>query len=250
MNYDDHDNLIMITSSTLDDIERTRISAENRLRQLTRTEVDSVGEERGFGMSLSDPGVAAQKAIVDSLSEIYKQQTKLLQKQMSQHPLGPWVKAQKGLGEKTVARLLAEIGDPYWNDLHDRPRTVSELWAYCGLHVVNGVGAKRTKGQKCNWNTTAGMRLHNIIDPIIKCRESPYRKMYDEIKASYEGRVYDERYAGKMLNKKPIVVGQPLSKGHIESMTQRRVKKQILLDLWLESKRINELAEEKVLVSA
>ncbi len=40
------------------------------------------------------------------------------------------------MGEKQAARLLAAIRDPYWNDLHDRPRTVSELWAYAGYHTL------------------------------------------------------------------------------------------------------------------
>jgi hypothetical protein len=41
-----------------------------------------------------------------------------------------------GIGSKQGARLLAALGDPYWSSLHNRPRTVSELWAYCGYHVL------------------------------------------------------------------------------------------------------------------
>lgn len=130
------DPLLALLAETLDDLERTRIANENRFRHLTRDVDDSDGERRGLGLSVADAPVAAVAAIVESLSGLEKDATKQLQKALRRHPLGPWVKGQKGVGDKQAARLLAAIGDPYFNDLHGRPRTVSELWAYCGLHVL------------------------------------------------------------------------------------------------------------------
>lgn len=130
------DPLLALLAETLDDLERTRIANENRFRHLTRDVDDSDGERRGLGLSVADAPVAAVAAIVESLNGLEKDATKQLEKALRRHPLGPWIKAQKGVGDKQGARLLAAIGDPYWNDLHGRPRTVSELWAYCGLHVL------------------------------------------------------------------------------------------------------------------
>lgn len=131
-----HDPLLGLAADVLDDLERVRIANENRLRQLTRTETDVDGEDRGFGLDESHPDVARLAALVAALAKAEHDAELQLCRQMRAHPLGPWVKSTIGVGEKQAARLLAAIGDPYWNDLHDRPRTVSELWAYSGYHVL------------------------------------------------------------------------------------------------------------------
>lgn len=243
------DQNLSIYAESLDDIEEIRIAAENRLRQLTRNEADSDGENRGFGLTLDHPSVKDQALIVDGLKTLEKQAVKNLEKAMKNHPLGPWVANQKGLGNKTIARVLASIGDPYWNTLHDRPRTVSELWAYCGLSVINGQGQRRLKGVQSNWNAIAKVRLYNVVDPIVKCKGSPYRDLYDQYKESLQGSTYSESYTGQKFKGEPIYAGQLLSKGHIESRTRRKVMKEILKDLWIESKMIHEKAVVKQLIS-
>lgn len=130
------DPLLALLADVLDDLERTRIANENRLRQLTRGEADADGQTRGLGLPADMPQVAAVAAIVDGIGRLEHEAELNLKRALRQHPLGPWIKAQKGVGEKQAARLLAAIGDPYYNDLHGRPRTVGELWAYCGLHVL------------------------------------------------------------------------------------------------------------------
>ncbi len=130
------DPFLALAADVVDDLEKVRIANENRLRQLTRTATDADGEERGFGLTADHPDVARLAALVDMLADAEHKAVLNLQRLLRQHPLGPWIKTQVGLGEKQAARLLATIGDPYWNTLHDRPRTVSELWAYCGYHVI------------------------------------------------------------------------------------------------------------------
>lgn len=140
------DPTLALLAEILDDLERTRIANENRLRQLTRTADDSDGEQRGFGLTEDHPDVARLAGIVAGLAKLEHDSTLNLQRAMRGHALGPWVKAQVGIGDKQAARLLAAIGDPYFNTLHGRPRTVSELWAYSGLHVVPG-GRSSTANQ-------------------------------------------------------------------------------------------------------
>lgn len=130
------DPFLALAADVLDDLEKVRIANENRLRQLTRNEADADGEERGFGLDESHPDVARLAALVEMLGKAEHQAALNLQRMMRRHPLGPWVNAQRGVGEKQAARLLAAIGDPYWHTLYDRPRTVSELWAYAGYHVI------------------------------------------------------------------------------------------------------------------
>ncbi|AWY05484.1 hypothetical protein PBI_MORRISSEY_42 [Gordonia phage Morrissey] len=240
------DPTLRVLAENVDDLENLRKASENRIRQLTRAEVDTDGEIRGHGLTEDHPNVVKLRASLDLIAQAEKMSVSNLERAMKDHPLGPWIKAQNGLGLKTTARLLSAIGDPYWNDLHNRPRTVSELWAYCGLAVHGGYAQKRTKGQVSNWSDTAKMRVWNMVQPIIKNRNSPYRHLYDQVKAGYVGAVYDERMAGKMFKGKPIEVGQPLSDGHIHARAQRVVMKSILKDLWIESKRIHEERADQI----
>lgn len=237
------DPTLYVLAESVDDLENVRKASENRLRQLTRSTADSDGETRGHGLPEDSQTVQRLRLTLDLLGQAEVQAVRNLERQMAAHPLGPWVKAQNGLGLKTIARLLSAVGDPYWNTLHDRPRTVSELWAYCGLAVHDGKAQRRAKGQKANWSDAAKMRAWNCVQPIIKNARSPYRAVYDAARAASAGSVYDERYAGRILNGKPIVVGQPISDGHLHARAIRVVMKAILRDLWVESKKIHDAAE-------
>lgn len=140
------DPLLALAADVLDDLEKVRIANENRLRQLTRSAEDSDGETRGFGLDESHPDVARLAALVKMLAEAEHQAELNLGRLMRKHPLGPWVRATAGIGEKQGARLLAAIGDPYVRPEivredgavePSRPRLVSELLAYSGYHVIH-----------------------------------------------------------------------------------------------------------------
>lgn len=247
---------LMLAADVVDDLERVRIANENRLRQLTRAEVDSDGEERGFGLSADHPDVARLAGIVEAMAKLEHDATLGLQRHMRAHPLGPWVKATKGIGEKQAARLIAAVGDPYWNTLHDRPRTVSELWAYSGLHTLpvdrtstdtQGTGvdrdqtgsdpgqrrsdsppvsaraaAKRRKGQRANWSNTAKMRAFLCAQSCIKQAESPYRATYDARRAH------------------TAITHPDWTLGHSHNDALRIVSKAILRDLWRAARDLHE----------
>ena len=267
------DPLLALAADVLDDLECVRIANENRLRQLTRDETDVDGEERGFGLTLDHPDVKRLAALVEALAKAEHDAELQLNRLMRKHPLGPWVKQARGVGEKQGARLLAAIGDPYWNDLHDRPRTVSELWAYCGYHVLRtgqatldaqcahagsgpaggnpdhsgrdvhtsgvGVAASRARGQKANWSADAKMRAHLVAVSIVKAG-GPYREVYDDGRAKYADTLHpaDCRRCGPAG--KPALAGSPRSAGHQHAMALRLVAKAVLRDLWREAKRLHE----------
>lgn len=123
------DPVLGLYADVVDDLENVRIANQNRLRQLTDT------SEHGHGLSEDNPEIRKLATIVDALKTEEHKAILNLQKAMRAHPLGPWVKQTPGIGEKQMARLLASIRDPFWNDLHQRPRTVSELWSYAGFSV-------------------------------------------------------------------------------------------------------------------
>jgi hypothetical protein len=229
------DVMLALLADMLDDLEKTRISNENRLRQLTRTEVDSDGGERGFGLSEDHPDVARTAALVEGLRKLEHDATLNLQRAMRKHPLGPWVKAQKGVGEKQAARLLASVGDPYWQSADDRPRLVSELWSYCG----HGGPSRRRRGQVVNWSPAAKMRIYLIAESCMKTG-GPYREVYDKRKAATENRLHNADCVRCGPSGHPALVGSPWSAGHRHADALRITGKEILRGFWREAKRLHE----------
>lgn len=162
-----HDALLLILADALDDLERTRITTQNRLR--------SLGQVKGLEDSRE---ARTMQLIAETLAEMEHKATLDLQRAMRAHPLGPWVKRTVGIGEKQGARLIAAIGDPAARSMP------SQLWQYCG----HGAPSKRKRGEKTFWNPTAKMRLHLIAESCMKQRTSPYRAVYDEARMDWATR--------------------------------------------------------------
>lgn len=158
------DALLLICADLLGDLEATRIANANRLRALTTPEI--VGDKGGtFGKGIGDlPEVARIAGLVDSLAALEHGAELELKRALRKHPYGAWVKATAGVGEKQGARLLAAIGDPYIHPLHDRPRTVSELWAFAGYHVLPVAGQNTSATQRLG--ADGGQPLHPGQAPI------------------------------------------------------------------------------------
>lgn len=257
-------------------LEEFREACANQHQALTDTKVHKDGKYRGQHLPAEHPVAIHSAVIVEEIQKIEDRFVKELQREIKKSPLWPWMKAQKGLGPKTIARLLASTGDPYWNDLHGRPRTVSELWSFCGYRP----GQKKAKGQQMNWSPEAKMRAHVVVEPIIKmilapcyriykdgdvevkvfkskdapagsayvrgvhieggCSCSPYRVLWDEARAKYRDSVHPEDCVRCGPKGKPALAGSVRSAKHQMAMANRIVKKAILRDLWREAKRLHE----------
>lgn len=204
------------------DIEQMRIATANRLRILTLDEADEDGVMRGWSLPDNHPSVIALRYQFEAFEIQEKTMEKALSKQLKTHPLHPWIKSQIGLGDKQMARLLGVIRDPYWNELHQRPRTVSELWAYSGLHVIDGQSAKRRKGQQSNWSAEAKTRIYLIAVSCIKQSKSPYRAVYDDRRTH------------------TAITHPDWTDGHSHNDALRIMGKEILKQLWIQARAIHE----------
>lgn len=254
------DPTLALAADMLDDLERVKIASQNRLRSLTDDTPDTDGVLRGSAMPLTHPEVARLAALVQMVEAAEHQAVLNLQRAMRNHPLGPWVKAQRGIGEKQAARLLAKIGDPCVNATAGTYRTVSQLWAYCGLHVVAGgdpgqtptdtqlacagVAARRQKGQKANWSTDAKTRAWLIVQSCMKqldtscktdtgiaehvegCGCSPYRVVIDQ------------------RRQRTATTHPEWTPGHSLNDAMRVASKRLLRDLWREARRCHGFADE------
>ena len=237
MNYDTMTAVITLNADIVDDIERTRIANENRLRQLT------ADEAWGKGV---DPAVAIEvqnlTAMIDNLCALEHAAVRNLERAMKNHPLGPWVNATIGIGLKTTARFLGAIGDPAMR------RGPAQLWAYCGLHTVNGEAPRKKSGQKANWNNVARMRVYLMAESCIKQSRSPYRSLYDRARVKYDGMPCDRDYMSKRVpgatEPQRIIaqVGDPLPPFMAHNRAMRLVMKAIVKDVWREARKARGLA--------
>lgn len=244
------DPTLALAADVVDDLERVKIANQNRLRTLTAQ------DEYGHGMSVDHPDVKRLAALVKALEDAEHQATLNLARVMRHHPLGEWVKNSKGVGEKQAARLLASIGDPYWNDLHNRPRRLRELYAYCGMSVVGaaaqptcesqrsvsgGAAPTKQRGERVTWNPDARMRLWLIASKTVMVGHGgPYRAIYDEGRLKYADAVHAEECKRCGPKGKPAQPDSPLSAAHQHARAIRLIAKAILRDLWTAAKNIHE----------
>lgn len=265
-----YDPALYLLAAQLDAIEALRIASQNRHRMATRDVADSDGLMRGLGLTEDNPAVKRSAVMLDALEKTEHEVVLGLNRLMRAHPLGPWQKSVRGVGEKQLARLLACIGDPYWNTAKDEPRTVSQLWAYCGLHVLPapsqvhnedranpagggnvlpaggdssqrnsdnqagtaGVAARRAKGQRANWSTDAKTKAYLIAESCLKA--GSYRDVYDDHKARAAAAVHAADCAPCKAK-----ASTPLTLGHQHARAMRAMSKAILKDLWIEARRIH-----------
>jgi hypothetical protein len=230
------DPILSFAADVLDDVELVRIANENRLRQLTRKITDSDGEERGFGLTDDHPDVKNLTKLIKVLRELEANAAKNLITVVRRHPLHPWLKAYKGLGERQGARLLAAIGDPYWNYLDDRARRgPAELWAYCGYIP----GQKRKRGVKSNWSAAAKKYAFLVAESMLKTGN---REIYDKRRMFTEDRLHDTPCVRCGPSGNPAAAGSPWSKKHQHMDALRIVAKALLRDLWVASKEVYQAA--------
>lgn len=223
---------IVLYTETLDDQERARIALESRIRSM---------KEYGLQDDLLDQ-------LLISISTLEQEAEKALKKHLRSLPLYPWIKNQVGLGEKQVGRLLGAIGNPYLRPIFDDdgnlidevPRTVGQLWSYCGYAVEKEEAPRRRKGIQAKWNDTAKMRVRLISESCIKQSHSPYRIIYDSARAKYQNALHPLDCPRCGPSGRPALKGSPLSDGHKHARALRIVSKEILKDLWVESKNLYE----------
>lgn len=207
--------IVTLAADLLDDIERARICAENQLRAALET--------KGLDPVLNAQHLAPIHETIAGLLEVEGQAIRRLQAAMKRHPLGAFVQETPGLGAKTVGRFLGAVGP-----LEART-TPAQLWAYCGLHVVDGAAPRRRRGEVSNWSTRAKTRAYLMAWASVKQaggetrRRSPYRDTYERALAHDA-----ELQAGR-----PV----PLTDGHMRARAMRKVSKAILRDLWAEARK-------------
>jgi hypothetical protein len=89
------------------------------------------------------------KSVLGRLLAIERDLYRELERVVEGHPLYlQYLQHVKGVGAAMAAYLIAVLNPA-------RFETVSKLWKYCGLHVINGRAPRRVPGQRTDWNPVA-----------------------------------------------------------------------------------------------
>lgn len=194
------DVLIRNLGRLLDDLERVRVANGNRIGAL----------EREYGDSLPHLDVIQkQLRAAEHLAEIE------LVRAWRKHPLAAWAKGIRGVGEKSMARLIAEIGSVSEASDYDRAPldapNPGKLLAYCGHGEPS---RQRRKGMtqaelfKAG-NPSAKKRVFLIAESMLKTGN---RALYDVRREATKDR------------------GWTLGHAHADAL--RIVGKRFLIELW------------------
>ncbi len=170
-------------------------------------------------------------------------------------PIREWQKDEKGVGDKTLARLLGHLGHPvhatphHWEGtgtkrvlIADEPydRTVTQLWQYCG----HGDPARRVhKGMTAPELAGLGkpdlkMLVHLLAEKCMMQKPKPgepaplYREVYDTRRLVTAERLHTTPCVRCGPSGKPAAEGTPWNDGHKHADALRIVGKELLRDLW------------------
>jgi hypothetical protein len=117
------------------------------------------------------------KSVLDRLSSIERDLYKELERVVEGHPLYvQYLQHVRGVGAAMAAYLITVLNPA-------RFETVSKLWKYCGLHVVNGRAPRRVAGQPIDWNPVARAMMWRLGESFRRVGgfyKMMYQRFFDE----------------------------------------------------------------------
>lgn len=205
---------LRIWAESFDDAQRARISCANRMLR------------GGVPPEMFAPQLEALLRAEHEIGKAMRKSYKLA----APASVVAWQKGSLGIGDHLLARLLGTVGHPviatpyHWEGEGDKrtlvadlpfERTVSQLWAYCG---VGDPTRKRRKGMSADdamalGSPRAKMLVRLIAEGSMKAR-GEHRPVYDLGRAKYADR-------------------EGWTLGHQHAAALRLTGKAILRDLWL-----------------
>jgi hypothetical protein len=198
------------------DVQRTRIALAHRVGAMQR---DGLAEQWRLPLMAAVADLAATEHAIDLQ----------LVRLARQHFLSDWISEAPGIGLGGFARLLGATGPL------DRFATVSRLWAYLGMHVVDGTAPRRRRGQNSNWSAQGRVVARQLATAIVRVGRGRYRAAYDRKKAEYLARPRCGPSACPFgqthTNRKGETLPCGLMHAHVAAM--RYAVKLLVRDLWV-----------------
>ncbi len=245
-----------IITEGYDDFQRIRIASANRIRDIIRKRSEGIGfstveikkETKEYKKKYSDKILFERLELAYAQKKISKAEYKYLMRCkdimeesmdlenkykramldfVSQEDIyQDFLKKVRGIGPVLSAKIIKTLGDC------SNFETVSKLWAYCGLHVVDGKAPKRKKGERISFNPKLRSLIWNISMSLLKQNKAFYRKTYDCEKEKQYNKQYPNGILFKNYGKPYKETDVKLSKGHIHNRALRKMGKIFLDHYW------------------
>lgn len=258
-----------IVTEGYNDFQRIRIASTNRIRDVIRKRVEGIEfssvepkkEKKNYEKKYSDKALFKKLDLIYAQKRIPKTEYKYLMrcKEIMDESMNLETKYKramldfvrgeeiyecflqkiKGIGPVLSAKLIKALGDCSTFE------TVSKLWAYCGLSVVNGVAPKRKKGEKTSFNPKMRALLWNVSTSFLKQNKAYYREIYDSEKEKQKAKTYKAPYLLEKYGTSYKKTDTMLSKGHIHNRALRKMGKIFLDHFWHIARELNDLPAKK-----
>ena len=147
--------------------QKFRVACENRARSIEQGADVAEDGQREFSALLGERYKAIEEEIFGRMSQAVKD-----------HPAWPWLSAVKGIGPTLATKILGMIPEI------EGFETMSQLWRYCGLAVMDGKAERKVKGEKLHYNNRLKTTMYIVAGSFLKSG-SPFRRIYDEARAYY-----------------------------------------------------------------
>jgi hypothetical protein len=189
-------------------IQKGRIQFGNRLKAIER---------------MDDPASEEQKTTLEryfaQLAQMEKQLDRDVMSLVGAYPIYRELSQLRGVGPQLAAKLIALI------DI-EQADTVSSLWRFAGLAVIDGKAEKPHKGEKLHFSRRLRTAVH-LVGSSFLMLNSPYRRIYAEAR---------DKYASERDEWPPI-------RQHLAAM--RKMEKLFLAHLWLRWRTLEGLPVSK-----
>ena len=247
------------------DQQKTRQESANRIRTIVRNtlekedfrevETKKTKDERAYGKEWNDKEVLKKIAAAEKQDQITEAEVKYLYnlmatkkklksfendyhkeiiKQVKEEPIyEEYLLKIRGVAELTAANLISYLG--YCENFD----TISKLWRYCGLAVIDGNAERRKKGEKIHYNPKLKTLMYKISDCFIK-QGDKYRQLYDDIKGDYQTR-FPEPIENPTYKETKKGFKQKYTKMHIDLMARRKLIKIFLANYWIRARKMKDL---------
>ena len=149
------------------DAQKLRIQSDQRLQRLVR---------EGIVLEADAEATFAKAQLLEVATEA--EYERIILKLIREIPVyDRWLVGVRGIGVRLSGLCIGLIGDI------GRFNNVSKLWAYAGLHVIDGHAVHRAKGQKANWSSELKTTCWKTAQSFVKCGGKYRTLLYDPYKA-------------------------------------------------------------------
>lgn len=115
--------------------------------------------------------------IIDRMQQIEAMLTKEMKEALEAHPSWPWLQEVTGIGPVLAAKIVSMVD-------FERATTISKLWRFAGLAVIDGRAERRERGKVNRFNARLKTTMYLVGTSFLRS-QSPYTALYYQARQAY-----------------------------------------------------------------